>query len=409
MLAVAICAGFAGNPPTRLPLSDRRFALIDRDNFDEVLARIAPELHLPFGTLRFNSLDSFEPLGIARQVPALARLLDGEPPPEEAPASPPAPQPQASPPPGGLLDEILAQAEGAPARENPFVRSLVDEALKGARTYRKEDPRARQAILAAVAAGVCQVLHHPEFQALESAWRCLHRLVLASDTGTDLKLRVIDARLNEASEVAQRAFHGGQPFGLLILGYDVGPGEAGLLRAMVERGGRVIAGASPRLVGVDDWRRWKPAEGEDPQSGREFAEWRELRGSPAASRLTLVGPRVMARLPYGKGLREAEGMPDMEEVGRWPSGKPRALPHEQHLWGCASYLCAEALLAREEEVGRLPAFVYEEEGEMEMKCPVEAGLGAPQAEVMAQLGLLGVVPIPRTDRVRLAGAWSLAG
>jgi type VI secretion system protein ImpB len=86
---VGILASVSGQPrdaPTRL--QDRRFIDIDRDNCDDVLARIAPRLvfavpdlmtgandHIAI-ELTFASLVDFEPDAVARRLPALAAWLE---------------------------------------------------------------------------------------------------------------------------------------------------------------------------------------------------------------------------------------------------------------------------------------------------------------------------------------------
>lgn len=85
---VGIMGDFSGDPTTPLrPLTDRKFTQIDRDNFNDVMANMAPGLKLKVdnkladdGTqmgvdLKFGSMDDFEPVRIANQVPALAALL----------------------------------------------------------------------------------------------------------------------------------------------------------------------------------------------------------------------------------------------------------------------------------------------------------------------------------------------
>jgi type VI secretion system protein ImpB len=86
---VGVMGDFSGNPSQPLqPLKDRKFVQIDRDNFDDVMARIAPELNIRVKNtlagdeseipmqLKFKSMADFEPGAIARQVPAMKKLLD---------------------------------------------------------------------------------------------------------------------------------------------------------------------------------------------------------------------------------------------------------------------------------------------------------------------------------------------
>lgn len=86
---VGVLGDFSGDPREPLkPLKDRKFIQIDRDNFNEVMARIKPGLSLKVDNeltndntqmsieLKFDSMDDFTPDKIVTQVPALKRLLD---------------------------------------------------------------------------------------------------------------------------------------------------------------------------------------------------------------------------------------------------------------------------------------------------------------------------------------------
>jgi type VI secretion system protein ImpB len=86
---VGVMGDFSGNPTEPLrPLNERKFVQIDRDNFNDVMARIAPELNIRVKNtlagddsemplqLKFKSMDDFEPGKIAEAVPALKKLLD---------------------------------------------------------------------------------------------------------------------------------------------------------------------------------------------------------------------------------------------------------------------------------------------------------------------------------------------
>jgi type VI secretion system protein ImpB len=86
---VGVLGDFSGDPTQKLrPLAERKFIQIDRDNFDDVMARMTPGLNLKVdnrladdGTqmsvqLEFNKLEDFEPARVAAQVPALKALLE---------------------------------------------------------------------------------------------------------------------------------------------------------------------------------------------------------------------------------------------------------------------------------------------------------------------------------------------
>jgi type VI secretion system protein ImpB len=86
---VGVLGDFSGNPTEPLkPLKDRKFIQIDRDNFNDIMARMTPGLNLKventlkkdggeFPTsLRFSSMDDFEPGRIVQQVDPLRKLLE---------------------------------------------------------------------------------------------------------------------------------------------------------------------------------------------------------------------------------------------------------------------------------------------------------------------------------------------
>jgi len=87
-LVVGMLADLSGQPATPLPkLKERRFVEIDRDNFDEIMGKIAPRLDLSVPDtmkgegnlkveLKFNQFSDFHPESIVRQVPRLAKLLE---------------------------------------------------------------------------------------------------------------------------------------------------------------------------------------------------------------------------------------------------------------------------------------------------------------------------------------------
>jgi len=86
---LGILGDFAGDPTVPMkPLAERKFTQIDRDNFNEVMARVAPGLNVKVENtlagdgsdmavnLKFNSIEDFEPARVAQQVPALRAMLE---------------------------------------------------------------------------------------------------------------------------------------------------------------------------------------------------------------------------------------------------------------------------------------------------------------------------------------------
>jgi type VI secretion system protein ImpB len=86
---VGVVADLSGQPKEALrPLKERKFVNIDRDNFNEVLAKSAPRLTMKVQNrltdedtklaveLNFKSIDDFEPARVAEQIAPLKELLD---------------------------------------------------------------------------------------------------------------------------------------------------------------------------------------------------------------------------------------------------------------------------------------------------------------------------------------------
>jgi type VI secretion system protein ImpB len=86
---VGVLGDFSGNPTEPLkPLKDRKFVQIDRDNFNDVMARMTPGLNLKVENtlasdgsemavqLKFKRIDDFEPGNVVRQVEPLKKLLE---------------------------------------------------------------------------------------------------------------------------------------------------------------------------------------------------------------------------------------------------------------------------------------------------------------------------------------------
>jgi type VI secretion system protein ImpB len=86
---VGVLGDFSGNPSQPLkPLKDRKFVQIDRDNFNDVLASMSPELNLKVDNtlaadgsqlavqLKFASMEDFDPARIASQIEPLKKLLE---------------------------------------------------------------------------------------------------------------------------------------------------------------------------------------------------------------------------------------------------------------------------------------------------------------------------------------------
>src|SRR5438128_2354250 len=86
---VGVLGDFSGNPTEPLkPLKDRKFIQIDRDNFNDVMARMTPGLNIKVENtlkgdgsemavgLKFRSIEDFDPGRVVQQVEPLRQLQE---------------------------------------------------------------------------------------------------------------------------------------------------------------------------------------------------------------------------------------------------------------------------------------------------------------------------------------------
>src|SRR5438105_4859507 len=170
------------------------------------------------------------------------------------------------------------------------------------------------------------ILHHADFQQIESAWRGLHYLVNNTETDEMLKISVLNiSKLDlgktlkrykgtawDQSPLFKRSYEeeygqfGGQPFGCLVGDYyfDHGPVDTELLGEMSKVAAAAhapfIAAASPTLMQMGSWQELaNPRDLTKIFTTPEYAGWRSLRSSEDSRNVGLAMPRFLARLPYG--------------------------------------------------------------------------------------------------------------
>ena len=86
---VGVLGDYSGDNKVNLgSLKDRKFVEIDAGNFEAVMQKMTPKVNLKVQNcltdegkemaveLEFNCMEDFEPEGVAKQVPALKKLLD---------------------------------------------------------------------------------------------------------------------------------------------------------------------------------------------------------------------------------------------------------------------------------------------------------------------------------------------
>ena len=85
---MGVMGDYSGDNAEKKPLKDRKFSQIDRDNFNDVMANVAPQVNMKVAntlqgdgtemsvSLEFKSMEDFEPHRIVEKVESLKKLLE---------------------------------------------------------------------------------------------------------------------------------------------------------------------------------------------------------------------------------------------------------------------------------------------------------------------------------------------
>lgn len=267
-----------------------------------------------------------------------------------------------------------------------------------------------------------EILHNPVFQKLEASWRGLRHLVFNSETGTRLKLRVLNASRNELAADLEQAVEfdqsvlfkklyeeeygtfGGHPYSFLVADFEITRSAPdvtflqNLSHVAAAAHAPVIAAASPALFDLASFTELgTPRDLAKIFEATEMATWRTFRASDDARYVALVLPHVLMRLPYGPDTLPVDGMDFREEV--------KGL-HENYLWGNAAYVLAEritnafslygwcAAIRGVEGGGKvegLPAHTFEVEKDLTaLKCPTEVAITDRREKELSDLGFISL-------------------
>jgi type VI secretion system protein ImpC len=462
---IAILGDFSGRENRAVldaRLQGRKPVLVDRDNFENVMARVAPELHLPLGgpggpriPVRFRDLDDFHPDHLYESLKIFQALRDtrdrlndrstfdaaaAEVRSWSGAAKDPAPAsaPTQAPGPGisklsarELFEQSLTATESRTGSARP-ARALDDfqtvlRDIVAPYVEPKPDPQ-RPGLVAqvdqAISGQMRALLHHPAFQALEAAWRGLFFLVRRLPTDVNLKIFLLDiakpelaADLVATFELLVEQVPGAEPWTVLVGNYtfDQSPDDAQLLARMAaiarHAGAPFLAAASTRLLGCDSLDA-TPAPRQWRLDKETIESWATVRRLPQAGWLGLALPRFIIRLPYGKQTTPTE-MFAFEEFSAAPN-------HEDYLWAnpalASACLLAEAFSesgwdmrpGEISEISGLPAHVHRADGESHLKPCAEALLSEDAAEAILDQGLIPFVSVKGTDAIRLVRFQSIA-
>lgn len=278
------------------------------------------------------------------------------------------------------------------------------------------------------------IMHHPEFQRLEASWRGLHDLVHKTETGTRLKLRVLNTTrqelqddLDNAVEFDQSALFkkvyeeeyglfGGSPYSALLADYEFGrlPRDVSMLQKLSNVAAAahapLLTAAAPGLFDLQSFRDLdKPRDLAKIFESAELIKWRSFRESEDSRYVALALPHTMMRLPYGPSTIPVNEFHFVEDAS-----KP-----EYFLWGNAAWSLAQRMTTafarygwtgaiRGYEgggmVGGLPVYTFKsEDGDIAVQIPTEVAITDRREKELSDLGFIALCYRKGTDSATFFG------
>jgi len=330
-----------------------------------------------------------------------------------------------------LLDDILSETRLKPSDEGydvakRGVQAFIQEMLAPGKEAGKADRASIDAMIAEIdtrlSSQLNEILHHPDFQKLESAWRSLRYVVDKVDFRENIKLELLSvgkedllSDLEDSPDITKSGFYkiaysneygvfGGKPFGVMNLNYDFGPGaqDVELLRKVASVAAMshcpVLSNAGAEFFGDTTFKNLPNLKDLKAQfEGPQYTRWNGFRESEDARYIGLCMPRFLLRVPYGEKSMPVKSFNFNEDV---------VDHHERYLWGYASnamltritdsfakYRWAPNIIGPQAggTVDALPIHTYEAMGELQNKVPTEVLLTERREFELSEAGFIGLV------------------
>ncbi|MCC7684751.1 type VI secretion system contractile sheath large subunit [Janthinobacterium sp. FW305-128] len=349
----------------------------------------------------------------------------------------------------GLLDQIVEQSKVAKssvehARAKDLISELVSQVMEGTVVVSDNLAATIDARVAEldrlISRQLSAIMHAPEFQKLESSWTGLHHMVDNTPTGTNLKIKMLNATKRELVRDFQSALEfdqstmfkkvyeeefgtfGGAPFGALLGDFEFTrqPEDMYFLEQMSHVAAAAhapfISAASPELFGLESYADLgKPRDLAKVFDTVEYAKWKSFRESEDARYVGLTLPRFLGRLPFNPADgATVDGFNFVEDVD--------GTDHQKYLWCNAAYAFGTKLTAAFDDYGwcaairgveggglveDLPTHTFKtDEGEVALKCPTEIAITDRREKELSDLGFISLVHCKNTDYAAFFGAQS---
>jgi len=345
-----------------------------------------------------------------------------------------------------LSKEFKPKSDEARSAVETAVQTLAASALANAKLISSDTVASIEAMVAAIDRKLSEqvnlILHHEDFQKLESAWRGLHYMVNNTETDEQLKIRVMSISKQDLGKTLKRykgtawdqsplfkklyeeeyGQFGGEPFGAIVGDYhfDHSPPDVELLAEMSKIAAAAhapfITGAAPTVMQMDSWGELaNPRDLTKIFTTPEYAAWRSLRESDDARYLAMCMPRFLGRLPYGPKTAPVDAFSFEEDtVGA---------EHDKYAWCNAAYAMATNINRSHKLYGwcsrirgiesggaveNLPTHTFPtDDGGVDMKCPTEISISDRREAELSKAGFLAMIHRKNSDFAAFIGGQSL--
>ena len=345
-----------------------------------------------------------------------------------------------------LNKEFKPKSDEAKSAVESAIQTLAQQALANVNLIGTDTVATIESMIAALDRKLSEqvnlILHHGDFQKLESAWRGLSYMVKNTETDEHLKIRVMAISKQDLGKTLKRykgtawdqsplfkklyeeeyGQFGGEPFGALVGDYhfDHSPPDVELLGEMSKIAASAhapfITGASPSVMQMDSWNELaNPRDLTKIFTTPEYAAWRSLRESDDARYLAMCMPRFLGRLPYGAKTSPVDEF-DFEE-------DTTGADHGAYSWCNAAYAMATNINRSFKQYGwcsrirgvesggaveNLPTHTFPtDDGGVDMKCPTEIAISDRREAELSKNGFLAMIHRKNSDFAAFIGAQSL--
>ena len=281
------------------------------------------------------------------------------------------------------------------------------------------------------------ILHNDAFRALEGSWRGLSYLVSNTFTGTDLKIRVLNASKEEIANDLEKAVEfdqsilfkkvyedefdtfGGTPYSCLLADYFFSSSPADIEIVSLLSGvaaaahAPLVTAASPAMFNLASYQQLsQPRDLSKIFDSLDKIKWNAFRETEDSRYVTMVLPRVLIREPYGPQTNPVQGLNYTETVN--------GLTENTFVWTNACYMLGQRITnaffnygwtaaIRGVEGGglveNLPVYTFTTtDGDLALKCPVEIAITDRRENELSGLGFLPLIHCKGTDQAAFFGA-----